>query len=58
LAPQQVDRCSFWQFAAAVDGWNKVHGAEPPIEPPDDAEFDAMLESSAELEVRRMVAGA
>lgn len=42
-----------WQFAAAVDGWNKVHGGEPKPEAPDDAEFEAMLEQSAELEARR-----
>jgi hypothetical protein len=50
LAPEQVDRCSFWQFAAAVDGWNKVHGGEPTPEAPSDLDFDAMLEASAEAE--------
>ena len=40
-------------FAAAVDGWNRVHGAEPKPEAPSDEEFDAMLEASAELEARR-----
>jgi hypothetical protein len=29
-----------------------VHGAEPKPEAPTDEEFDAMLEASAELEVR------
>lgn len=41
-----------WQFAAAVDGWNKVHGGEPQPEAPADDEFDAMIEASAELEAR------
>lgn len=41
-----------WQFAAAVDGWNKVHGAEPEPEAPSDAEFDAMVEASAAAEAR------
>jgi hypothetical protein len=33
---------SLWQFAAAVDGWNKVHGASQRPEPPSEAEFEAM----------------
>jgi hypothetical protein len=52
MTPDAVDRCSFWQFAAAVDGWNRVHGSEPKPEAPSDAEFDRMLEISAELEAR------
>jgi hypothetical protein len=51
LAPDAVDRATFWQFAACVDGWNAVHGAEPKPQAPTDAEFDAMIEASAELEV-------
>ena len=49
-----VDRLSFWQFAACVDGWLNVHGAEPQAEAPTDAEFDAMIEASAEAEARNM----
>jgi hypothetical protein len=49
-----VDRLSLWQFAAAVDGWNAVHGAEPQAEAPSDAEFDAMVEASAEQEARKL----
>ena len=52
MPPDKVDLCSFWQFAAAIDGWNKVHGGEPKLEPPSDAEFDAMIEASAEREAR------
>jgi hypothetical protein len=52
MPPDAVDRCSLWQFAACVDGWNKVHGAEPKPEAMSDAEFDAMVEASAEAEAR------
>lgn len=52
MKPRDVDECSLWQFAASVDGWNKVHGAEPQPEAPTDAEFDAMIERSAEYEAR------
>jgi hypothetical protein len=44
FAPDQVDRCSFWQLGVCVDGFNKANGAEDKIEPPTDAEFDALLE--------------
>jgi hypothetical protein len=54
MPPDRVDACSIWQFAAAVDGWNRVHGAAPKPEPPTDAEFDAMVEASAEHEARGM----
>jgi hypothetical protein len=54
LRPADVDACSFWQFAAAVDGWNRVHGSAPKPEAPSDADFDRMLEASAEVEARRM----
>jgi hypothetical protein len=57
LTPADVDACSFWQFAAAVDGWNRVHGAEPKPQAPSDAEFDAMLETSAALEAKRLDMG-
>jgi hypothetical protein len=52
-----VDRCSLWQFSAAVDGWNKAHGGEPKPEAPSDAEFDEMLDQSAELEARGLNGG-
>jgi hypothetical protein len=50
MTPDAVDRLSFWQFAACVDGWNKVHGGEPKPEAPSDADFEAMIEASAEHE--------
>jgi hypothetical protein len=53
MPPDVIDRCSIWQFAAAVDGWNKVHGGETKPEAPSDAEFDAMIEASAEAEARK-----
>jgi len=34
---------TLWQFAAAVDGWNRTHGGEEKPEPPTDEEFDEML---------------
>jgi hypothetical protein len=55
MPPDVVDRCSFWQFAAAVDGWNRVHGSEPKPEPMADDEFDRMVEASAEAEARGMI---
>lgn len=32
---------SLWQFAACVDGWNKVHGGDRGPEPPTPEEFEA-----------------
>jgi hypothetical protein len=52
LTPADVDACSLWQLAACVDGWNRAHGAAPKPEPPSDAEFDRMIEASAEIEAR------
>jgi hypothetical protein len=37
-----------------VDGWNKVHGAEPKPEAMDNDTFDRMVEASAELEARQL----
>lgn len=39
FTPQQVDRMSFWQFAACVDGFNKANAPDDPA-PPSNAEFD------------------
>lgn len=36
--------CSLWEFACAVDGWNRAHGGDDRPGPPSDAEFDAMME--------------
>jgi hypothetical protein len=38
-----VDRCSFWQFRACVDGFNRANGAEEKLEAPTNDEFDAMV---------------
>jgi len=35
---------SLWQFGALVAGWNRAHGAEPEVEAPSRAEFDALME--------------
>ncbi len=43
--PQQVDACSLWQFAAAVDGWNAANGGDEAMpEPPTPEEFHDMIE--------------
>ena len=28
MTPAEVGACSFWQFNAAVSGWNEAHGGE------------------------------
>ena len=57
MTPDQVDHCSLWQFAAAVDGWNRAHGAEPKATAPSDDEFDRMVDAAAEREARRFNGG-
>jgi hypothetical protein len=47
FSPDQVDRMSFWQFRACIDGFNKANGAEEAIPPPTDAEFEALLEGKS-----------
>ncbi|MCB5411319.1 hypothetical protein [Pseudogemmobacter faecipullorum] len=27
MSPEEVGTCSFWQFGAAVSGWNATHGS-------------------------------
>lgn len=34
---------SMWQFAAAVDGWNRAQGGEEPISAPSTEEFYDMV---------------
>lgn len=38
-----VDAASLWQFAAAVDGWNRAHGPEESPEPPSPERFEQMV---------------
>lgn len=42
-----MDELSLWQFAAAVDGWNRAQsgGADKP-EPMTSAEFDELLKKN------------
>jgi hypothetical protein len=40
--------CTPWQFAAAVNGWNKSQGGEDKPDPPSEAEFEAMIEEVGE----------
>ncbi|WP_166657123.1 hypothetical protein [Azorhizobium sp. AG788] len=43
--PREVDACSLWQFAAAVDGWNTANGGEEAMPaPPSPREFQQMLD--------------
>lgn len=28
MTPREVDDCSLWEFAAAVQGWSKANGGE------------------------------
>lgn len=44
MAPDQVDRMTFWQFAACVAGWNRSHGAgQAESTYPTDREFEDAL---------------
>lgn len=38
LSPEQVDRQSLWQFAAAVEGYAAANGTST-LEPPSDNEY-------------------
>lgn len=38
---------TLWEMAAAIDGYNLANGAEAPLPPPTDAEFDALLAARA-----------
>jgi hypothetical protein len=42
MSPGQIDRMSFWQLNACVDGFNAANGATPKVEPPSDEEFENM----------------
>jgi hypothetical protein len=57
MPPDLVDRCSLYQFAAMVDGYNIAHGNEPKPEAPSDAAFDQALEQYAEHEARLLNGG-
>lgn len=48
MSLEEFWRCTPWQFAAAVTGWNKAQGGEDMPEPPGDAAFDAMLREHGE----------
>jgi hypothetical protein len=42
FTPQQVDACSFPQFAACVEGFNRANSPDEPA-PPSNDEFDAFV---------------
>ena len=48
FSPDQVDRCTFWQFRTCVEGFNRANGAEEKLEAPADDVFDALLEGRFE----------
>ena len=56
MAPSVTYEQTLWEIVAAIEGHNRVQGGEDELDPPSDAQFDALLESngwtSAEVEVR------
>jgi hypothetical protein len=48
FTPAEFYAMSIWEFAAAIDGWNRAHGDGRPA-PPTDDEFDAMWAREAEI---------
>lgn len=54
FTPQQVDACSFWQFSACVEGYNKANNPDEP-QAPSNAEFDDMLARYEAIEASKMV---
>lgn len=49
MTPRQVDELSLWEFAAAVEGWNRAHGSEPEAPAPSADEHDALVEKYAHI---------
>ena len=43
MNPRDVDDCSLWEFAAAVQGWSKANGGESKPTPPTEEEFDRIM---------------
>ena len=43
FTPRDVDRMSFAQLMAAVDGWARAHGREDKPPPPTDEEYYAAM---------------
>lgn len=39
FTPQEVDRMSWWQYQACVDGYTLAHSNKDTIAPPSDEEF-------------------
>ena len=48
MTPRAVDDCTLWELAAAVAGYNRVHGGEAQPEAMSSEEFDDMLARHAE----------
>lgn len=43
MTPREVDDCSLWEFAAAVQGWSKANGGEAKPEAMSEEDHDALL---------------
>jgi hypothetical protein len=54
FTPGDVDACSFWQFSACVEGFNKANN--PDTAPaPSNAEFDEMVARRERFEASRLI---
>lgn len=47
MSVQEMNEHSLWEFAAAVDGFNRAQGGEEPLPEMTNEEFDAILERNA-----------
>jgi hypothetical protein len=54
FTPAEVDACSFWQFSACVEGFNKANNPDA-APPPTNAEFDEMVARHERFEASRMI---
>jgi hypothetical protein len=51
--PSVTYQQTLWEIIAAIDGHNRVQGGEDKLEPPSDAQFEAMLDEHLLHEVGR-----
>lgn len=42
---RETEQHSLWELVAAIDGHNRANGGDAPLDPPTDAEMDALLEA-------------
>jgi len=43
MNPREVDACSLWEFAAAVQGWSKAQPGGDKPEAPSEEEHDRLM---------------